>query len=263
MTSIELTPEKPRFPGGHWHVDGLLNEHIVATAVYYPDSENITTSRLAFRALQGEWRPGDWDGVVEGKQWGERVFGHSEDKRTWKGEDFQNYGSVETGEGRLVVYPNRFHTKASPFELVDMTRPGHQRMMVLHLLNPFMNGENRPPNTATVPPQQQDWWMDSVFPGMTGSDAAKMRSEVVELLREKAGEGAVLPEVLESAQSGGLPAEVTDLIREAMGEVGPMIGVEEARRHRRELILERIAMDTWADDEWGAEPYSCHHEMEK
>ncbi|MBE3046352.1 DUF4246 family protein [Candidatus Bathyarchaeota archaeon] len=177
--------------------------------------------------------------------------------------DLQNYGSVETGEGRVVVYPNRFHTKASPFELVDKTRPGHQRIMVLHLLNPFMRGENRPPNTATVPPQQQDWWMDSVFSGMTGSEAANIRSEIVELLKEKAGEGAVLPDVLKNAQSGGLPAEVADLIREAVGDVGPMMGVEEARLHRRAMIRERIATNAWADEEWGAEPYSCRHEMEK
>ncbi|MBE3046719.1 DUF4246 family protein, partial [Candidatus Bathyarchaeota archaeon] len=75
MTSIELTPEKPRFPGGYWHVDGLMNEHIVATAVYYPDSENITASRLAFRALQEGWDQGCEEEVVEETKWGEEVYG--------------------------------------------------------------------------------------------------------------------------------------------------------------------------------------------
>jgi hypothetical protein len=33
MASIELTPEKPRFPVGSWHVEGQMNEHICATAL--------------------------------------------------------------------------------------------------------------------------------------------------------------------------------------------------------------------------------------
>lgn len=49
MASIELTPEKPEFPAGGWHVEGQLNEHICATALYYVDSENITDSTLSFR----------------------------------------------------------------------------------------------------------------------------------------------------------------------------------------------------------------------
>jgi len=49
LANIELTPEKPEYEGGTWHVEGQLNEHICATALYYYDSSNITTSRLAFR----------------------------------------------------------------------------------------------------------------------------------------------------------------------------------------------------------------------
>lgn len=49
MASIELTPEKPEFPEGSWHVEGQCNERICATALYYLDSENITDSNLSFR----------------------------------------------------------------------------------------------------------------------------------------------------------------------------------------------------------------------
>jgi hypothetical protein len=68
MASIELTPEKPQFPHGSWHVEGKsicqsafntvnltkqyagqLNENICATALYYLDSENITESSLSFQ----------------------------------------------------------------------------------------------------------------------------------------------------------------------------------------------------------------------
>ena len=49
MASIELTPDKPEFPEGSWHVEGQMNEHIAATALFNVESENITPSRLAFR----------------------------------------------------------------------------------------------------------------------------------------------------------------------------------------------------------------------
>jgi hypothetical protein len=76
MASIELTPDKPGFPAGGWHVsplsllehclngflgrfqpshahmiqvEGHLNERIVATALYYVDCENVTPSNLSFR----------------------------------------------------------------------------------------------------------------------------------------------------------------------------------------------------------------------
>jgi Protein of unknown function (DUF4246) len=51
LATIELTPEKPSYNGGTWHVEGQLNEHICASALYYYSSENITESRLGFRQL--------------------------------------------------------------------------------------------------------------------------------------------------------------------------------------------------------------------
>ena len=49
LANIELTPEKPTYDGGSWHVEGQLNERICATALYYYDSKNIGDSFLAFR----------------------------------------------------------------------------------------------------------------------------------------------------------------------------------------------------------------------
>jgi hypothetical protein len=45
-----LTPENPTYAGGNWHVEGMLNEHIVASAIYYYDVDNIVDSRLQLRA---------------------------------------------------------------------------------------------------------------------------------------------------------------------------------------------------------------------
>lgn len=49
LANIHLTPEHPQYDGGKWHVEGALNEHICASALYYYDEENITESHLSFR----------------------------------------------------------------------------------------------------------------------------------------------------------------------------------------------------------------------
>ena len=49
LANIELTPEKPKYEGGSWHIEGQLNEHICASAIYYYDSKNTTASCLCFR----------------------------------------------------------------------------------------------------------------------------------------------------------------------------------------------------------------------
>ena len=43
------TPEKPSYPGGSWHVEGMRNEAIISTGIYYYDEQNVTESSLAFR----------------------------------------------------------------------------------------------------------------------------------------------------------------------------------------------------------------------
>lgn len=49
LANIHLTSEQPEYEGGSWHIEGQLNEHICASALYYYDSDNITESFLAFR----------------------------------------------------------------------------------------------------------------------------------------------------------------------------------------------------------------------
>ena len=49
LANIHLTPEKPSYDGGSWHIEGAMNEHICASALYYYDEENIDESHIAFR----------------------------------------------------------------------------------------------------------------------------------------------------------------------------------------------------------------------
>jgi len=39
LANIQLTPEKSEYNGGSWHVEGMENERIVASGIYYYDEE--------------------------------------------------------------------------------------------------------------------------------------------------------------------------------------------------------------------------------
>lgn len=81
-----------------------MNEHICATALYYFDSENITSSSVSFRVQSGAEQEDDYETEQDKYHWLEQVYG------TNLGDGgspaLQNYGSVETREGTLLVFPN-------------------------------------------------------------------------------------------------------------------------------------------------------------
>ncbi|TFK36208.1 hypothetical protein BDQ12DRAFT_610196 [Crucibulum laeve] len=152
LANIHLTPEKPEYKGGSWHVEGQLNEHISATALYYYDNENITSSNLAFRQ-QCNTEVINISHDYGQKAWLEEVFGCDND-----GPAVQDIGAVETREGRLITFPNVLQHQVQPFKLVDPTKSGHRKMVALFLVDPHI----RIISTAHVPPQQKDWWMQAI-----------------------------------------------------------------------------------------------------
>ncbi len=81
-----------------------MNEHIVATALYYLDSENTTTSSLSFRMQTSAYlRERDEYSVGQDSyHWMQSVYG----THLGSGACLQNFGSVETKEGRLLAFPN-------------------------------------------------------------------------------------------------------------------------------------------------------------
>ena len=54
LASIVLSPSKPSYPGGTWHVEGMRDEAIVATAIYYLANDNVADTRLRFRQSVSE-----------------------------------------------------------------------------------------------------------------------------------------------------------------------------------------------------------------
>lgn len=140
LANIELTPENPEYHGGDWHVEGMLNERICATALYYYDSDNVTPSRLSFSSSN----PWQTHNVYEEEAY-KSIYGSDG--------TLIDLGSVLTREGRLLVFPNVFLHKVEPFGLLDKTRPGHRKLVALFLVDPATPILS----TANVPPQQKHW----------------------------------------------------------------------------------------------------------
>ncbi|MEU9595021.1 DUF4246 domain-containing protein [Streptomyces sp. NPDC048219] len=164
LATIHLTPDEPEYPGGSWHVEGMLNERIVSTALYYWDSENITESRLSFRTAldDPDYEQSDDNGVRE-------VYGlENEDALN------QVLGSASTPAGRALAFPNVLQHRVGSFRLVDPSRPGHRKILAFFLVDPSQNIVS----TSDVPPQQP--WSDTST--MTLEEAKGYREE---LMRER------------------------------------------------------------------------------
>ncbi|KAF8625748.1 hypothetical protein AX17_006774 [Amanita inopinata Kibby_2008] len=153
LANIHLTPEKPEYEGGTWHVEGQLNEHICATALYYYDSENISTSCLAFRQQSSAEDVFNIRYQQDYHRWLGDVFGCEQE-----GPPVQDVGTVNTKEGRLLTFPNVFQHRVQPFRLADPTKPGHRKILAMFLVDPNI----RIISTANVPCQRIDWWRDAV-----------------------------------------------------------------------------------------------------
>ncbi|KAG0322848.1 hypothetical protein BGZ97_003405 [Linnemannia gamsii] len=213
LANIELTPNNPKYEGGTWHVEGMANENIVATGIYYYHTENITESRLDFRIQVEEPRYEQSD--QEGMWYMYRLYDGDA--------VVQHLDGIVTKQDRCIVFPNIYQHQVQPFELQDPTRPGSRKILVFFLINPE---EDPIVSTTFVPPQQADWY------------------PLIEVLQE------IEPR---------LPLEIGQMIVGLMDR-SRLMGLEEAKRHREELMEERKFFVKTTNDEVFARPFSlCEH----
>ncbi|MFE3190538.1 DUF4246 domain-containing protein [Nocardia sp. NPDC059240] len=162
LANIHLTPEKPEYAGGSWHVEAMLNERIVSTALYYWDSDNITDSRLGFRAAIDDphYDQNDDNGV-------RGVYGlEDEDPMN------QVLGSAHTRPDRCLAFPNILQHRVAPFQLADPTRPGHRKILAFFLIDPSVTITS----TSDIPPQQP--WAETST--MTLAEANDYRDQLMQ-----------------------------------------------------------------------------------
>lgn len=152
LASIHLTPEKPKYNGSSWHVEGCLNEHIAATALFYYDSQNVKDNYLEFRqhvdAQDMVMQPAQHEYTAA-----EDVYGIKNGAGA-----VQDLGKVLTRPGRFLAFPNVLQHRVGEFELADPTKPGHRKILAMFLIDPNI----RILSTANVPPQRRDWWAKEV-----------------------------------------------------------------------------------------------------
>jgi hypothetical protein len=146
LANIILTPENPRYNGGSWHVEGMKNENIVASGIYYYVSQNISESILNFRQAvhQPDYEQSDDKGVAH-------IYGLANEAAL-----SQEMGGIITQEDRCIAFPNLFQHQVAPFELVDKSKPGYRKILVFFLVDPSV----RVQSTLHVPPQQRHWMIE-------------------------------------------------------------------------------------------------------
>ncbi|KAG8944919.1 hypothetical protein FRC04_001360 [Tulasnella sp. 424] len=167
LANIHLTPEKSVYPGGSWHVEGLANERIIASGIYYYDSENITESELRFRRVVSdedlEYEQDDELGVM--RVWGLKRGGPAN----------QSCWGVPTSAGRCLAFPNIYQHKVSPFKLANQTKPGHRKIVALFLVDP----QNPRFSTTDIPPQQAEWYEVAMQQAPENSLLRKLPAEIM------------------------------------------------------------------------------------
>lgn len=169
LANIELTPESPKYDGGSWHVEGIEEERIVATGIYYYEMENITESKLAFRHSVDE--PGYEQNDVRGVN---EIYGLEDGKPL-----NQLLGKLTTKQGRCIVFPNIYQHQVAPFKLVDKTKPGFRKILVFFLVDPT----KKIVSTHNVLPQQPNW--NDVMPDAAEKDRKTTSRKEAEEFREK------------------------------------------------------------------------------
>ncbi|KAI5121387.1 hypothetical protein M0805_001200 [Coniferiporia weirii] len=185
LANIQLTPEKPEYKGGSWHVEGMAHEHIVASGLYYYDQENITQSDLAFRiavddphrATQGQ-AESDYDYYAHYKTWG-MVMDYQDSTNLTN-----VVGATTTSQDRCLAFPNTYQHRVSPFALADRSQPGHRKLLALFLIDPNIAPI---PSTTIVPPQQREWALRALRETDARAPVGKLPVEILDEVVEKTG----------------------------------------------------------------------------
>ncbi|KAJ6010746.1 Protein of unknown function DUF4246 [Penicillium sp. IBT 35674x] len=180
VSTIELTPETPLYGGdSHHNVAGILNEHIVSTAVCYFDMHNIEDAKVSF---QQETKIDSYDFNIEKYLAMDRLF----DVPEWPFDSddpcfpdaLQTMGCIPISQtGQFLAWPNTLRSKVEPFSLADPLRPGYLRFATLWLVDPHY----RICSTRNVPPQDPSWVETSQSMQDAGKDDFMTPTQAIEV----------------------------------------------------------------------------------
>ncbi|EAW12426.1 DUF4246 domain-containing protein [Aspergillus clavatus NRRL 1] len=185
VTSINLTPDHPTYAGDQeFHVAGMLNEHIVATAVYYYDVNNISGANISFEQEavidNNSFNVENEDFI--NKVWDIPDCDVPEDDEPWQfPQALQTLGAITISSGQFLAWPNTLRSKAESFSLEDSSRPGHLRFVTLCLVDPHY----QICSIKNVPPQRRDWAATPSGGSTENGDGTFMTPEQAQEMRER------------------------------------------------------------------------------
>ncbi|KAJ2513944.1 hypothetical protein GGI11_004253 [Coemansia sp. RSA 2049] len=139
MDTTYLTPESPKKGPKRirtaWQSSGVLNDKIVATAIWYYDVENAEISDIQFRDPVGTYGEHDIINDILEKTVFEYAYGVDND--IGKGYGYsQPVGTTGIKSGRIVCFPNSYQHLELAVELADPSRCGHVRKLYFHFVHP-------------------------------------------------------------------------------------------------------------------------------
>jgi len=150
LANTVLTPASTKFPSGSWHLEGLPNERIIATEIYYYEMTNITKNYLNFRSTITNGM--DVNYPQNGYRYVETHYGLKDVTQDWNNKStVVDLGSIETKEDLCLVFPNFMQHQVSEFELLDKNKMGTRKILVFFLIDP----STRILSTHDVKPQQK------------------------------------------------------------------------------------------------------------
>ncbi|KAH6917104.1 hypothetical protein BKA70DRAFT_1486502 [Coprinopsis sp. MPI-PUGE-AT-0042] len=170
IQTIKLTTSEPVYAGTDWHVEGMLNESIVACASHILESENLDEfAAFEFRKAVSHptgFRPGDEAATFQ--TWGLR-----------DGDPCHQYvGSVPLCENLSISFPNIYQYRLNPFGLANPLQEGRATIVTFLLVDP-----DAPPilSTANVPPQHPLWIRKALYDGLY----QRLPTELIEVIYSK------------------------------------------------------------------------------
>ncbi|KAJ3066977.1 hypothetical protein HDU98_009779 [Podochytrium sp. JEL0797] len=192
IVDIHLTDSQPEYKGSDvYHVEGLAQEAIAATGIYYLHVENITESRLTYRQqFEVPYQ------AIDNPPLAERVFG----VRQHTSKTAHIVAQTTAIANRAVVFPNFYPHKMEPFTRLDASKPGRRTALIYFLVHPGISVMD----TSNVPEQQLEVVIEKVadlfgtrlpfdvcvlialrLPHISPKQAVELRSKATAFYRQK------------------------------------------------------------------------------
>ncbi|KAJ2859712.1 hypothetical protein GGI22_002905 [Coemansia erecta] len=177
MENLVVHPASSASVATEWKVQGLSNERIVATGVYFYSVENIAPgSSISFREATCGSLTDKYNFDLEVIS---RAYGLELDPTNTKDKHLticKVLGTLDVQQGRCLVFPNTYQSRFVDMKLKDKSKPGVCKMLQFFYVDPA----TRVPSSAMVPPRQPGWSNNTAMQPMSPEHAKAVREQMLD-----------------------------------------------------------------------------------